>query len=247
MRDARLLASLLLLVTSGCDLFQRGGSSGGGGGGGGDSAASPGEDYVVLAPEAVLPESLDGFEGVEISEDRLVFTFSGGASAAGLAAGDVLIGAQDGGYLRRATAASVDGDTATVDTEPAALTDALVEAEIAATISLVDDWSEAGRAAQGARRSNLTSIELADVTLFEHESDGASFEMTLEDGVASLTPSMDFDLVIRDRSVQGFSLEARADVALEAAWCAGPAAAPPGWSARRERPLPPPTAFLASF
>jgi hypothetical protein len=162
-----------------------------------DDGQDDGQDggEVELAPEVRLLENHPDFESVEVAPDRLTYTFRSAASDIDAPEGSVLVGAGGGGYLRRATGVSADGNTLELATDDASLTDAILSGEL--DMPLVagssGDWSACG---EGTACLEIDLIDLSDTVLYEGDVAGVPLVVRIPTGGLSFSPAVDFDMSI---------------------------------------------------
>lgn len=73
-------------------------------------------------------------QAVEVQPDRLILPRVGNDSLLDSQAGDILVSGQGAGFLRKVKTVAITGDDLVIETDPAAMTDALNEAEYSETI-----------------------------------------------------------------------------------------------------------------
>ncbi|MCS3748929.1 hypothetical protein GGQ19_000080 [Salinibacter ruber] len=168
------------------------------------------EAETVVADETVVVDSADAsLQSIDGSE--LTFQLSG--SAPDFEAGDVIVGAEKGGFLRRVTEATTEGNQATLVTEQAALTDAVEKGSLTESFDLSGSQPQsqrwkAMRKMRGVQpKSTELGIDLGNVAF----SRGA--DISLSDGSASFNPSIDVALEIGTGGVEQFRLVANGTVA----------------------------------
>ncbi|MEZ4361371.1 MAG: hypothetical protein R3B48_14390 [Kofleriaceae bacterium] len=176
MRTARLARGLATLLAAslavGCGLFEL-----------------PGSDIVT--DETQLPESDPSLQTTEVAPDRVTFTYDHAADAKRFSAGDVLVGGQGGGYLRRVQRAEASGNTLVVHTENAVLTDALANQHVELSITPA--------ATKAAKR---TLLDLTGKVLVDTDVGGVPVKITVVRGTAELEPTIDFALDIAKRKLE---------------------------------------------
>lgn len=184
----------------------------------GSQGPPPEEQDVVLAEEAVVARE-NGLQLASRSADTLVFDASD--SSLSLSTGDVVVGEEEGGYLRTVRSATRSGNQIIVQTSPATLTDVFETATIRADIS-GEDFQQKIRSpastsgwrvkylADGVTLSSAKSpkvsggigLDLDGVTLAS--STGSTVQLT--DGSVSFNPTVDFTLAISGREVDEFEI-----------------------------------------
>jgi hypothetical protein len=186
-RVSTLLIALALLV-AGCDS------------GGSNSSSSPDDpdtpDETVIADDAVVVDpaeaSLQSMRG-----DTLTFSLTD--DAPNFEAGTVVVGEEDGGFLRRVVSVESSGGQATLLTEPAALTDVLEKGELSKTIDLSAEASKDGRGWTAVRtapgvRAKATNLGIQLDGVSVTGSTTSDLDITLSNGQAAYTPEIDVEV-----------------------------------------------------
>lgn len=150
----------------------------------------PGADTATA--EARLPETDQALVSTQVAADRVTFTYAAPPTSE-LAAGQVIVGQAGGGYLRRVKATEVVGNTLVVTTEPAAITDAIANQQLKASI---DPSTLPGASARKLALLDVTGRVLVDTTIR-----GVPVKITVVRGTVQLEPSIDFELDIAKRHV----------------------------------------------
>lgn len=144
---------------------------------------------------------------VTVERDRLVFPY--GEDVAGVAPGQVLVSGRGGGFLRRAVSVEQDGADLVVATEPATLTDAIIDGEVGESVEMgptADDGPWAG--AWGGDGMGGFAVGLGGTTIVAN----GDISVTVPEGRFDFTPHMDFALDIERRRLKTFRLVASGDV-----------------------------------
>ena len=129
--------------------------------------------------------------------DRLVFSAADGQALLDRQPGDLVVGGNGTGFLRRVVGVQQQGDQIVVMTAPAALSDALVQADYGS--QLVDDKSDlSGPSLDGV------FVGLGDTELEA----GGNVTAKITSGQLSFHPGLDLQLQVRDHAVQRFDLVA---------------------------------------
>ena len=147
----------------------------------------PGADTVT--PQTRLPETSSALVSTMVAPDRLTFTYAAPPSDVHFEPGQVLVGQQGGGYLRKVRSVEASGATLVVLTDDAVITDAIANQTVSMSI---DPAAQPGCA-------NCGKISLLDVSgsvLVNTTVGGVPVKVTLTHAVAELEPSIDFDLAI---------------------------------------------------
>lgn len=85
---------------------------------------------VVLSDHTYFPEELKNFSKVQVDSNKLVLTFINSTNLPSYRVGDILIGTENVGYLRKVESVSVQGNSILVSTTNAALNEAFDEIKI---------------------------------------------------------------------------------------------------------------------
>lgn len=146
---------------------------------------------------------------VTLEDDRLIFPY--GEDLAEVAPGRVLVSGQGGGFLRRAVSVEAVGNDLVVGTEPAALTDAILEGELHEEVDLVNEPEGPWAAGWGDGMGGL-AMGIGGVTVVGN----GDVTVTIPEGRFDFQPALDFSLDIRRGQLRYFNLVASGelDVAL---------------------------------
>lgn len=201
---------------------------------------------VVLGPDAVVVDStvlqlLSDLAEREAGTFRFAII---GSPVPAIEAGKVIIGAQDGGFLRRVTSMSVSGSMMTLQTGPATLTDAIERANIQLSFVVDQPTGPSPRLIAPNRRSTPTSDGVTQVQMGELQplflADGVTYSagtlslsgtdlckdlllgncpefvsLKIVEGSIGFTPEIDTRIVIEGSSVEEFHLIATGTLALD--------------------------------
>jgi hypothetical protein len=163
-----------------------------------DDAQSGGGDVEALVePTTRVIDARPGVD-VEVRDDALVFPAPLRDDVAGAGPGDVLVSGHGEGFCRRVTGRHEEGGRIVVTTEPAGLTDVFRQARVATPTANVTPSLTPQRFT-----IPLPTLGIAGVRL---PVGGEGSDVTIEEGSYSLTPSIDYDLVVRDRRVESMKL-----------------------------------------
>jgi hypothetical protein len=163
--------------------------------------------------ETIVSPQLHVLDGTNLSVAPASLRGSGADATAlsQLVAGDVLVSQQQGGFLRKVVRVSSDGADVVVDTEPAALDDALVQGALHASNDLLAATapSVAGdRGAQSVVNVPPLVLNFANLPLFDY---GAKGKLALN-GTITLHPYLDVDLAFGGGRLQSFDLVMHGDI-----------------------------------
>ncbi|PQJ26903.1 hypothetical protein BSZ35_18420 [Salinibacter sp. 10B] len=172
------------------------------------------EQDVVLADEtAVIDPENTSLE--RISGDTLVFNLSN--SSPDLAADDIVVGKDKGGFLRKVTSVAEEGNKATLITERASIVEALDRGKLNVDFDLSGaerkSWKwKAVETAKGVKaKSNGLGVEMNNVRLTRE----AGFAVTFENGEASFDPSVDFQFDVGLSGLQELRLAAQGELGFQ--------------------------------
>jgi len=135
----------------------------------------------IVNEKTKTPESAEGYKSVTQESDTwtLKFTFEPGASPPAYASGDVIVGTGTGqGYLRKVVSISQSGDTLTVRTEPATLTDAFDQLDLDTTFHLMPQ----AQVLEGMRQGPVPVTR-----------DGETYYMSVQSDRIVITPLGEFE------------------------------------------------------
>lgn len=177
------LVALVALGLSGCDLIK-----------------VPGSDIVT--DETRLPESNSSLLSTEVAADRVTYTYASPPQAEELEAGQVIVGQEGGGYLRKVRNVQVSGNTLVALTDDAVLTDAIANQHISATINPGSGSGSASSSGAGASRARIALLDLSGRVLVDTMVGGVPVKITVVRGTAQLEPSIDFELDIAKRRLE---------------------------------------------
>jgi hypothetical protein len=181
----------------------------------GGVGSDPEENETAISDKTVVVDSSDA-SLQQMRGDTLTFSLS--ESAPDFESGDIVVGAESGGFLRRVTAVEIDGNQATLQTEQASLVNAVESGELSESFDLSgsqrknqgrlkrNGW-KAVRTAKGVKaKANELGIELADVTVSEDAE--SEIEVVFTNGEASFDPAADFDIEIGGGSIEELRIAA---------------------------------------
>lgn len=154
-----------------------------------------------IVPESIVADRvfvIDREPGAEmtVEPDRLLFPADSNQFLLERQPGDILVSAREGGFLRRVREVSLDGESILIATEPAELTDALLQGDIVHSTATDDkaDWLGGGLSAF-ASFGNLR---------FE----GYNVRFHVLQGQLRFDPDLDVALRIRNARISQFALVA---------------------------------------
>ena len=198
-RTARAAAFVPALILAGC---------------GGDSTTAPERDR---AAPFVLTNYVDmtrepGLVLVDRGDSTLVFAVSGAAPA--LPAGDLIVGADDGGFIGRIVSARQVGSRVIVATSPAYVTDAVVSGGADTSITLRFDSGAMAEGAPGGSPLRLVEaapgataspggISLDGVVLHEGPALGGNLSAVIQRGRIEYEPTLDLGVRFGPKTVSG--------------------------------------------
>jgi hypothetical protein len=182
MRRALPVLSLSLLTAAGC----------------GSGTIGDGEDLgegtsVALASELKLMENHPNCEDVEVAPDGLTFLWRTDAADVDISVGSIVIGEKGGGYVRRISSVLKDGNTITVTTEPATLSDAVLAGDLSMSLVPEGGWT---RCPEGTACAPSDLIDLSGIVLFDGDVGGVPLQVFIPSGGLNFSPAVDFDMSI---------------------------------------------------
>lgn len=188
------------------------------------------DDGVIIRDNVVLPEQNAELQEVIVAGDTLKFVYTPGSTLPQFSAEAVVVGQEAGGYLKKVVTSVTGGDTVTLLTEPAVLTDAVGQAVVDTTFGLAlqaggldglrIDTSVTGRSGQvyglkvtsGApqllSRGELFEVRYSNVVIQIYTGGNLAVSMALDTLVLSKNIDIDFDLEIRGGAIDRFRLVA---------------------------------------
>ena len=161
----------------------------------------PGSDIVT--DDTRLPESSSTLVSTKVAADRVTFTYSVPPDDDGFKAGQVIVGQQDGGYLRKVKSAEVSGSTRVVITEDAVLTDAIANQQLAVSI---DPGTQ--------RAAKIPLLDVSGKVLVDTRVGGVPLKVTIVRGTAQLQPSIDFEFDISKRHLNHLAVTMKGTLTL---------------------------------
>jgi hypothetical protein len=147
---------------------------------------------VLVSNDALVLDGVAGFEGFTRDQDAVTLRFAGDAAAAGIREGQVLVSGLGAGLLVRVESIRTDGAIAHVDSSTASLTDVIYHGLVAERLPLN---LEAGDLPPSPLR-DPSSYDFSGTPLFSVSGGGGSAAATIETGVVTLDPTLDFGVNI---------------------------------------------------
>lgn len=184
------------------------------------------DDGVIIKDNVVLPEQNAELQEVIIVGDTLKFVYTAGSTLPQFSAEEVVVGQEAGGYLKKVVTSVPGGDTVTLLTEPAVLTDAVEQAVVDTTFGLAlqaggldglqIDTMVTGRSGQvyGLKvtsaapqllcRGESFEVRYPNVVIQIYTSGNLAVAMAVDTLVLSKNIDIDFDLEIRAGAIDRF-------------------------------------------
>ena len=166
----------------------------------GDSGEADTENNVVLADNTRLPENNPARQSVEVLADSLIFRYASPQAQADFSAGDIVVGALGGGYLRTVDSVIINGAEITVTTSPAYLDQAIQSGSVLKQIQIVPtaaEWVPAEKTRGGIYIDpDSGQFVLNDVTLYSGQVSGADVEIKIDEGAMRFRPDFSLDMEI---------------------------------------------------
>lgn len=167
---------------------------------------------TIMAAPAVFDPLATPLTSDSLQASQGVFTYQLSGPAPKLEPGSVIAGPQFGGYLRRVRSVSQTGNTLTVETDPAVLTDVVREGSLRVSQPVaISPGARADARAALVRWAPAATVALApgvtvgngvlhfdDVVLWQRSNDG----LVLRNGQLALDPRIDLELDIRNWTVE---------------------------------------------
>lgn len=145
-----------------------------------------------------------------ISNDGSVYTFSQGTQELdGLAPGDMMVGEANStdpyGFLRKVVSVSNNGGQVIVETQPAAIEDAIQQGEISISSALVPSSTKQANFTEGVQpmtnpaATNKIFLQLNNVVLYDDDGNtNTTNDQINANGSVSLEPVLNFSLKVQD-------------------------------------------------
>ncbi len=150
----------------------------------------------------------------EVDGNEYVFTYTGSGQP-NLQSGDILVGTENGGYLRKVVNVTLDGQQMHVETEKASLAEAVEQGSL--SVNLTDiDWTipQSTLQRKGVVPQMVVSTlsqDLSNTTLFKD--DNIWIEIT--EGMIEFDPDLLLELEIKDQKTNFFKIEVIGDLELD--------------------------------
>jgi len=172
------------------------------------SSPAPTNPPVRIMDDVVVIDDDPGIRLHDISDDSLVLERLGDRT---VSEGDLLVGSEMGGYIRRARVVETDGNLLRVMAEPRSLVHAVVTGH--------DDrrfMIGPGSAAlmETAALSAGPGISLDGIVLYENGEESSSI-VTIERGCISFSPAVDIGIAINGRRVTRLSVSLEGDMEID--------------------------------
>jgi len=193
---------------------------------------------TIFADNTVILDQIQGVSIQSISSDKIVITFS--STTPDISSGDCIVSSEvvDGyfGFIRRVSSVSVDGNTLTIETSDARLTDAVIQCSVDTTFSLnmalmtLNEQPnfnvlEQSRIVSGSRTHSNVQFEaidgvrpvgkglnLSNVVLYSGNVSGSDVTVTITSGNIEFEPGIDIGWEIENSQVTEFHSIASGDL-----------------------------------
>lgn len=204
-----------------------------------DDPTGPNEGgETIFSENTVILDQIQGVSIQSISSDKIVITFS--STEPDISSGDCIVSSEvaDGyfGFIRRVSSVSVDGNTITIETSDARLTDAVIQCSVDTSFSLSMalmtlneqpnyNVLEQSRIASGSRTHSTVQFEaidgvrpvgkglnLSNVVLYSGNVSGSNVTVTITSGNIEFEPSIDIGWEIENSQVTEFHSIASGDL-----------------------------------
>jgi hypothetical protein len=150
-----------------------------------------------------LPESNSSLMSTKVAADRVTFTYAAPPEGVTFEAGQVIVGKQDGGYLRKVKSTEISGNTLVILTDDAVLTDAIANQKMAVSID-----------PSSLRASKIPLLDVSGRVLVDTMVSGVPLKITIVRGTAQLEPSIDFELDISKRHLNHLAVTMKGTMTL---------------------------------
>lgn len=190
-----------------------------------DSTTAPRSDGAFTAVSGDVFVVGDSLSFAGDADSVLTFDVAGGVPR--IAPNSIIVGTDNGGYIRRVHSTRLEGKRLFVNVSPAYLTDAVISGRIDTTLALGFDLSARGAGASGrAAAGDLIQtapgvsvseggLSLAGMTLYSAvDSSGASLSATITQGRIECNPQLDLSAEISLRGITRFRATITGDLSL---------------------------------
>jgi uncharacterized protein (TIGR02145 family) len=172
-----------------------------------DSVSSDAED-IVINENVVIPEDDPELAIDEVGDEQITISFTG--DAPDIEEDDILVGTENGGYLRKVSSVTIDGNIMEVETVEAKLTDAIENGSLDTTLSL--NFGGSNRSLYGLelvqKMDGVTVVEnginISGTELFDADFNGTNVEISIPTGTITFTPDLDIGFDISWGSLEEF-------------------------------------------
>ncbi len=172
----------------------------------------------VIAPNALVLEEMEGLTITGVTDDQVTLTFTGSVPMVSRGGYVISSACVEGyyGFLRRVEDYSVSGNTMTITTSEARLTDVIEQCDVDTTyqLTLTDGPSGAFTCVEsldGVTASDF-GIDLSGVVLYDGEIGGAHLLIEIPHGYIGFEPGIDIGIDIEDWEIVEFHAIASGDV-----------------------------------
>ncbi len=180
-----------------------------------------GNQNYVISNNAKVLDKKNGVSLIDTTGSMYLFSFSG--SFPDIQKGNIIIGSQGHGYLRKVESITrKPNNLFEVETAPASLNEAVIKGELDTTISLTFENSGLQKSTNkglvpvyefppGVRLEN-GKIIIKDLELFSGETDNANVVVKIAKGEVAFTPDFDLNIKIDDGRLQRFRAVAKGTI-----------------------------------
>ncbi|HEY5132356.1 MAG TPA: hypothetical protein VII85_01570, partial [Candidatus Krumholzibacteriaceae bacterium] len=172
-----------------------------------DSTTAPQSDAPFTAVSGDVFIVGDSLALVGDADSVLTFDAAGGVPR--IAPNSIIVGTDNGGYIRRVQSTRVEGNRLFVNVSPAYLTDAVISGRIDTTLALGFDSSVPGVSV------SEDGVSLAGMTLYSAEDpSGVTAAVTITEGRIEFNPELDLSAEISLRGITRFRAAVTGDLSL---------------------------------
>lgn len=167
---------------------------------------------IILSNNLKVIDNMNGIELYNVDSPRITFTFEiNNYYTDSIKIGDVIIGTDLGGYVRRVTRITIYPQRLELLTEYATLADAIISGGIDTTLYLTLGTGPAKRganfelisAAKGVSISKQ-GIDLSGMTLFTGITEGVNVDVKVIDGSISFNPKVEYGFGLNSKGLDQF-------------------------------------------
>ena len=182
-----------------------------------DSPTGLSNGDVTISDNTIVIEEEGNVSIDSVSDGEIVLSFTG--SAPDISVGDILVSGEGNGFLRKVTSTSVEGNTITVTTQNARITDAVENGSVDTTIPITISTSALGKGVNYNAIEGVTlvagGIDLTNVILYSGSVSGEILTVSITEGSIDFSPSLNIGFKVESGKIQEFHAVADGDLTLD--------------------------------